>query len=56
MTGLIAANLVCQRLDVGCQTPVLPVEEDEPHIRAGRDAVRSARTAIEAFGLQRNVL
>eukprot|EP00892_Ulva_mutabilis_P003924 jgi/Ulvmu1/1903/UM012_0062.1 len=56
VTGLIAANLVCQRLDYGVPAPVLPVEEDEPHIRAGRDAVRSVRTAAEAFGLQRNVL
>lgn len=56
MTGLIAANLICQRLDSGSQAPVLPVEADEPHISAGRDAVRSARTALEAFGLQRNTL
>lgn len=56
MTGLIAANLICQRLDCGVQAPVLPVEADEPHIRAGRDAVRAARTAFEGFGLQRNIL
>lgn len=56
VTGLIAANLVCQRLDVGVQAPILPVEEDEMHIRAGRDAVRSARRATEALGLQTNIL
>jgi uncharacterized protein with NAD-binding domain and iron-sulfur cluster len=52
VTGLLAANLVCQRLGTGHQGPILPVEPDEPHIQIGRDLNRSVKDAISRLGIQ----
>lgn len=35
---------------------VLQVEEDEDHIKAGRQAVRAAKEAFEGLGLQKNLI
>ena len=46
VTGLTAANLVIDRLGVGAKAVVKDVEPDEPHIAAGRAAVRTVRDVL----------
>ena len=52
VTGLTAANLVVSRLGVGRPAEVLEVEPDEPHIAAGRQAVRQARELASSLGFK----
>jgi hypothetical protein len=51
VTGLVAANLVCSRLDAGEQCSVIDVEEDEPHIKAGKDAVKGIRGVLDSLNI-----
>ena len=51
VTGLIAANLVCGHLGQGSQIPVRQVEPDEPHIRIGRQAVKTVKEFIAGAGI-----
>lgn len=53
VTGLVAANLVMQRLGGGGQqAEILDVDPDEPHIAAARTAARSARQFADALGIR----
>ena len=52
VTGLIAANRVCEHLGHGEVCDVLDVEADEPHIELGKDFVRGARQMASSLGLQ----
>ncbi|KAG2443456.1 hypothetical protein HXX76_001813 [Chlamydomonas incerta] len=53
VTGLVAANLVMERLGGGGQpAEVLDVDPDEPHIAAARTAARSARQFADALGIR----
>ena len=52
MTGLEAANLVVDQLGVGQRARILDVEPDEPHIVAGRQLNRAAKSAAQLLGLK----
>lgn len=52
VTGLTAANLVVDRLGVGRKATVLPVEPDEPHIVAAKEANRRAKELIAGLGIK----
>lgn len=52
VTGLSAANLVVSKLGVGAPANILGVEPDEPHIAAGRAAVRALRQGADALGVR----
>ena len=52
MTGLAAANLVVDTLGVGRRAEILDVEEDEPHIVAGRAVNKAAKSAAAILGLK----
>ena len=52
VTGLIAANLVCSRLDQGAQTLVRPVEPDEPHLRIGKQVNRAVKELVASTGIR----
>jgi uncharacterized protein with NAD-binding domain and iron-sulfur cluster len=56
VTGLTAANLVVGRLGKGSPAAVLPVEPDEPHITAGKQAVRAAKELAAGLGLRSPLL
>jgi uncharacterized protein with NAD-binding domain and iron-sulfur cluster len=43
VTGLEAANLVCDRFQQGAKAFIRPVEPDEPHIQLGRTLNRTVR-------------
>jgi hypothetical protein len=47
--GLIAANLVVDRLGIGSRAMILDTEPDEPHIQIARDAASQARMVIESL-------
>ena len=51
VTGLFAANLVCERLQVGAPTAVRPVEPDEPHMRVGKQVNSAFKSLIESTGI-----
>ncbi|KAG0578129.1 hypothetical protein KC19_4G000100 [Ceratodon purpureus] len=52
VTGLLAANAAASSLGLKSQVEVLPVEEDEAHIAAGKSAAQTLRQAARAFGLR----
>ena len=56
VTGLYAANLVCNRLGQGSQAAVRPVEPDEPHIEFGRRVNRAVKEAIARTGFKNPLL
>ncbi|GAX73691.1 hypothetical protein CEUSTIGMA_g1142.t1 [Chlamydomonas eustigma] len=49
VTGLIAANLVVDRLGMGSRARILDTEPDEPHIQIAKEAARQARMVIESL-------
>ena len=49
ITGLAAANLVIQGLSYGVPAPIIPVEEDEPHVVAGKKANQAVQGFLEAL-------
>lgn len=51
VTGLVAANMVVEHTGQGLPATILDVEEDEPHIVAGRQANRVAKGIAKALGL-----
>lgn len=52
MTGLRAANLVIEELGFGSPVKILDVEEDEPHIAAGKQLAKTVLTGFESIGLK----
>eukprot|EP00955_Chlamydomonas_euryale_P054963 355993-Chlamydomonas_euryale.AAC.12 len=52
VTGLMAANLVVSRLGQGEQASILDTEEDEPHVAAGKQVIRTARETLDTLGLR----
>lgn len=52
VTGLVAANLVVNRLGFGEQCKVLDVEEDEAHITFGKDVVKFGKNALETLNIK----
>jgi len=52
VTGLLAANAAALSAGVSSQVEVLPVEEDETHIAAGKSVVRNLRQVARTVGLQ----
>lgn len=52
VTGLQAANLVCQRLGQGRPADILPVEPDEPHIAAAKELNHGIKGALYGLGLR----
>ncbi|MGB7413598.1 MAG: FAD-dependent oxidoreductase, partial [Thermosynechococcaceae cyanobacterium] len=49
VTGLEAANLVCDRIGQGQKALIIPVEEDEPHIQIARTMNRTIRNLQDAI-------
>ncbi|KAI7840340.1 hypothetical protein COHA_006122 [Chlorella ohadii] len=52
VTGLQAANLVCERLGQGRPADILPVEPDEPHIAAAKELNRGIKGFLYGMGLR----
>ena len=52
VTGLIAANLVCSRLDHGVQCAIAQVEPDEPHIAFAKDAAKGVRSVLDGLSIR----
>ncbi|EFN58666.1 hypothetical protein CHLNCDRAFT_29963 [Chlorella variabilis] len=52
VSGLAAANLVVQRLGQGQPADILPVEPDEPHIAAVREANKAVKAALYNLGVR----
>lgn len=49
VTGVEAANAVVKRLGVGRAASIIPLEGDEPHIRALRAANSRAKRAVKSL-------
>ncbi len=52
VTGLLAANLVVNKLGVGSPAVVLDTEPDELHIEYARNANRLFKATLSSFGLR----
>jgi len=52
VTGLLAANAAASSLGVTSQVEVVPVEDNEAHIAAGKSAVQGIRQAAHSLGLR----
>lgn len=52
VTGLLAANAAASRLGLSSQVEVVPVEENEAHIAAGKSAAQALRQAARSLGLK----
>ncbi|MEW5300652.1 MAG: hypothetical protein WDW36_003566 [Sanguina aurantia] len=52
VTGLIAANLVVQRLGLGKPAVVLDVEADEPHIAMAKQLAKGVRGVADELGIE----
>ncbi|KAI3436402.1 hypothetical protein D9Q98_005819 [Chlorella vulgaris] len=52
VSGLAAANLAVQRLGQGRLAEILPVEPDEPHITAAREANKALKSLIYNSGIK----
>lgn len=46
MTGLEAANNVIQHLGVGNKASIIPIEEDEPHVKQLRIVNKGAKEIL----------
>ena len=49
VTGVEAVNAVVKRLGVGQPVSIIPLEEDEPHIKALRAVNGRAKRAVKAL-------
>lgn len=47
MTGVEAANAVVERLKVGKTSTIIPLEDDEPHIKALREVNTRAKRVVK---------
>jgi uncharacterized protein with NAD-binding domain and iron-sulfur cluster len=52
VTGLLAANAAASSLGFKSQVEVIPVEEDEAHIAAGKSAAQALSQAARSLGLR----
>lgn len=52
VTGLLAANAAASSLGLKSQVEVIPVEEDEAHITAGKSAAQALSQAARSLGLR----
>jgi hypothetical protein len=52
VTGLLAANLVVERLGSGLPAVILDTEADEPHIEFAKSANRLLKSTLTSFGMR----
>ena len=52
VTGLSAANLVIEQLGEGSRTNILPVEAEETHITAAKEANKQVQGVLRTLGLR----
>lgn len=56
VTGLLAANMVVDKLGIGQHAKILDVEADEPHIAALKDLNKGVKKQMDMLGLRSNLI